>query len=56
MRNNSMNLFQIWASGSGVDIVKKIYLELWWSSCSVEQHLLCNFERGHHGEHSCQVI
>ena len=51
-----MNLFKIWASGSG-DVVKKIsYLELWRHSFSVEQNHLCNFERGHHGEHSCEVI
>ena len=30
--------------------------ELWQPSCSVEQKHLCNFERGHHGEHSCEVI
>ena len=57
MRNNSMNLFKIWASGSGGDVVLKIsYLELWRPSCSVEQNHLCNFERGHHWEHSCEVI
>ena len=31
-----------------------------WSSlqpsCLVEQNHLCNFDRGHHGEHSCEVI
>ena len=26
-----------------------------WSSCGPPAHL-CNFERGHHGEHSCEVI
>ena len=51
-----MNLFQIWASGSG-DVLSKIsYLELWWPSWSVEQNHLCNFEKGHHGEHSCEVL
>ena len=51
-----MNLFWIWASGSG-DVVKKIsYLELCPPSYSAEQNYLCNFERGHHGEHSCEVI
>ena len=56
MRNNSVNLFRIWASGSG-DVVYKIsYLELWPPSCPVEQNNLCTFEREHHGEHSCQVI
>ena len=33
-----------------------LYLELWQPSCSVERVHLCNFERGHHGEHSCEVI
>ena len=57
MRNNSVNLFLIWASGSEGDVVTKIsYLKLWWPSCSVEWNHLCNFERGHHGEHSCEVI
>ena len=38
-------------------LFKKISnLELWQSSCSVEQNHLCNFERGHHGEHSCEVL
>ena len=56
MRNNSKKLFWIWASGSG-DVVKKIsHLELWRPSCSVEGNHLCNFDRGHHGEHSCEVI
>ena len=31
-------------------------MELWQPSCSVEQKHLCNFERGHHGEYSCEVI
>ena len=57
MRNNSVQLFRIWASGSGGDVVYKIcYLELWWPSCSVELIHLCNFERGHHEEHLCEVI
>ena len=56
MRNNSVNLFRISASGSG-DVFQKIsYLELWQPSCSVEWNHLYNFERGHHGEHSCEVI
>ena len=42
--------------GSGADVVKKIsYLELWRPSCMVERNHLCNFERGHAGEHSCEV-
>ena len=52
MRNNSVKLFRISASGSGDDF----FLELWMPSCSPEQKHLCNFERGHHGEHSCEVI
>ena len=57
MRNNSVNLFRIWASGSGEDVVlKSSYLELWPPFCSVEQNHLCNFERGHHGEHSCELV
>ena len=32
------------------------YLELWRPSCSVEKNHLCNFGRGHHGEHSCEVV
>ena len=32
------------------------YQELWWPFCSVEQNHLCNFGRGHHEEHSCDVI
>ena len=52
-----MNLFQIWASGSGEAVILKIfYLEFLRPSCSVEQNHLCNFERVHHGEHSCEVI
>ena len=55
MRNNSVMFFRIWASGS--DVVYKIsYQELWRPSYSVEQNHLCNFERGHHVEHSCEVI
>ena len=51
IKNNSVKLFSIWISGS--DAVQKIsYLELWSPSCSVEQNHLCNFERGHHGEHT----
>ena len=32
------------------------YLELWQPSCSEEQNNLCNFGRGHYGEHSCEFI
>ena len=57
MKNNSVNLFRTWVSGSGGDVVSNIsYLELWRPLCSVELTHLCNFERGHHGEHSCEVI
>ena len=39
------------------DVVQKIsYLQLWRPSCSVERNHLCKIERGHHGEHSCEVI
>ena len=55
MKNNSVNLFRIWTSGSGGDVVFNIsYLELWLPSWSVEQNHLCNFEKGHHGKHSCE--
>ena len=54
-RINSVKLFWIWTSSTDV-ILKISYLELWQPSCSVEQNHLCNFERGHHGEHSCDVI
>ena len=37
--------FLIWGSGSPPD-----------SSCLVEQNHLCNFERRHHREYSCEVI
>ena len=51
-----MTLFRILTSDSG-DVVEKIsYLELWLPSCMQEQNHLCNFERGHHREHSCEVI
>ena len=33
-----------------------LYLELLQPICSVEQNHLCNVERGHNGEHSCEVI
>ena len=29
--------------------------EFWRSSCSAEQNHLCNFGRGHYGEHSCVI-
>ena len=29
---------------------------LWRRSCSVERNHLCYFERGHHGQHLCEVI
>ena len=52
-RNNSVKLFCIWTSGSGIS-----YLELWQPPppCSVERNHFCNFERGYHEEHSCEVI
>ena len=30
--------------------------QLWWTSCSLEQNLLCNFDREHFEEHSCEII
>ena len=57
MRNNLVILFRIWASGLGGNVILNIsYLEPWRPSCSVEQNHLCNFEKGHHGEHSCEVL
>ena len=36
---------------------KKIsYLELWQSSCLVQQNHLCSFERGHHEVYSCEFM
>ena len=55
VRNNSMKLFWISASGPG-DVKKISYLELWWPSYSMERKQLCNFERGLHRKHSCEVI
>ena len=52
MRINSVKLLWIWTGGSGGDVVYKIYyLELQWPSCSAERNHLCNFVRGHYGEH-----
>ena len=57
MRNNSVNLFRIWATDSRGDVVLKIsYLELWQPTSSLEQNCLCNFKRGYHGKHLCEVI
>ena len=36
-------------------LLKISYLKLWQPSCSVERNHLCNCERGHHEEHSCEV-
>ena len=55
MREISVKLFLIRTSGSG-DVFKKIYLELRRPSCSAKQNYLCNFGRGHYGEHSCEII
>ena len=30
-------------------------LEFWWLSCSTYWNHLCNFGRGHYGEHSCVI-
>ena len=52
-----MNLFLIWTCGPGGDVDYNIsYLELWQPSCSVERNHICNFCRGHYGEHSCEAI
>ena len=52
-----MKLFFIKVNGSGGDVVLKIsYLELWQSFYLMEPNHLCNFERGHYGEHSCEII
>ena len=32
------------------------YLELWWPSCLAEWNHLCNFSRGNHEEHFCEII
>ena len=56
MRNSSIKNFEMWAGSSGDTVSKISYLELWQPSCSVERMHLCNFERGHHREHSCEVI
>ena len=32
------------------------YLELWWPFFSAERNHLCNFGRGHHEQHSCEII
>ena len=32
------------------------YLELWWPVCLAKQKQWCNFGRGHHGEHFCEII
>ena len=56
-RNNSVKLFWIWVGDSGGDVFYKIsYLELWRPSCAVQHNHFCNFERGHHGEHSCNAM
>ena len=32
------------------------YLELWQPLCLAEKKHLCNFCRGHHKEHFCEII
>ena len=54
MRNNSVNLFRILASGSIEDVVYKFFLSgalvaLLFSGAEPLMH----FQRGHNGEHSC---
>ena len=56
MTNNSLKLYLIWVSCPGDAVKKSSYLELRQSPCLVEQNHLCNFERGHYGEPSCEVM
>ena len=56
IKNFNVKLYEIGTSGSRDVVLKISYVELWRPSCSVERNHLCNFERGHHGEHSCEVI
>ena len=56
MRNNSVNFFLILGKWFRICCLKISYLELWQSSCLVQQNHLCNFERWHHEEYSCEVI
>ena len=51
MRNNSMKLFEF---GSVVQEQMLFKRFLIWSYGGLNH--LCNFKRGHHGEHSCEVI
>ena len=56
-RNNHLNHFEFVPVVQEEMSLKAIsYLELWRPFCSVEQNHLCNFGRGHHEEHSCDVI
>ena len=54
MRTISVKLFWFWTSGSG-DFIWRYYLEL-CQPLSAEQNHLCNFGRGHHEEHFCEMI
>ena len=56
MRNNSLKYIEFGSVVLEEMSFRKAYLELWKSSCLVKQNHLCNFERGHYGKHSCEVI
>ena len=57
MRNNSVNKFWFWTSGSrGYAFKRYFYLELWWPFCSAERNHMCNFGRRHHYEQYCEII
>ena len=44
---HQVNIFGIWTSGSGGDVLKYFHLELWQLLCSVDQSHLYNFGTGH---------
>ena len=65
MRKIHWKLYEIWTSGSGVDVdwyqeymsFKDIcYLELWRLFCLPEWNHLCNFGREYQEEQFCEII
>ena len=56
MRNNFVNYFEFGPVVQEKIGLKNYYLEFLRSSCKRERNHLCNFERGHHGENSCETI
>ena len=56
MWNNSMNLFQNWASGFRRCRLQYFLFGALAALVFSGAKPLCNFERGHHGEYSCEVI